>query len=420
MAGATMTRLERTSYGVLLSICACHAINDLLQSLLSAVYPTLKADFNLTFGEIGLVTLAYQLTASLLQPLVGYWSDRRPMPFSLPGGTLFTLAGLLLLSTARTYPGLVAGACVLGVGSSVFHPESSRVALMASGGRPGLAQSLFQVGGNVGSALGPLGAAVVVLRWGRASLGGFGLLALVSTVILSAVGVWYGRHVPAPAAAGASRPGPSVAGPRLSPVRVGASLAVLLALIFSRFAYLASFTSYYTFYLIQHFGVSLHGAQMHLFVFLAATALGTLAGGPLGDRFGRKGVIWFSILGALPLTVLLPHANLFWTGVLAVVVAFVLASAFPAIVVYGQDLLPGRVGMVSGLFFGLAFGAAGSAAALLGRLADARGIDAVFRACAALPALGVLTALLPGLGGSVQGSAARTSAHMAPVESRTE
>lgn len=414
-----MDRVERTSYRVLLSICACHAINDMLQSLLPAVYPTLKADLNLTFGQIGLVTLAYQLTASLLQPLVGLWSDRRPMPFSLPAGTIFTLAGLVLLSTAATYPGLLTGACILGVGSSMFHPESARVATMASGGRPGLGQSLFQVGGNVGSALSPLGAAFVVLRWGRGSLGAFGGLALVSTVILSGVGLWYRRNIP-PRDAGPRRKKAPPVGPALSTGRIAGTLAVLLVLIFSRFAYLSSFTNYYAFYLIHHFGVSLHDAQMHLFTFLAATSAGTLAGGPLGDRFGRKGVIWFSILGVLPFTLLLPYTDFFWTRVLSVVIAFVLATAFPAIVVYGQELMPGRVGMVSGLFFGLAFGAAGSGAALLGRLADGRGIEAVFRVCSYLPSLGILAALLPSLGVARQGSAARTSAQVAPVATRTE
>jgi FSR family fosmidomycin resistance protein-like MFS transporter len=417
-----MNRVERTSYGVLLAICGCHAINDMLQSLLAAVYPTLKADFNLTFGQIGLVTLAYQLTASMLQPLVGLWADRRPMPFSLPGGTLFTFTGLFLLSTARTYPGLVAGACILGIGSSVFHPESSRVARMASGGRPGLAQSLFQVGGTLGSALGPLGAAVVVVRWGRASLGAFAGLALVSAVVLSGVGVWYARHglsrLGAAAAAAAAARDP--AHEPLPPAHVAGYLAVLLALIFSKFAYLSSITSYYTFYLIHHFGISVHGAQMHLFAFLGAAAVGTLAGGPLGDRFGRKRIIWFSILGVLPFTLVLPYADLFWTRALSMVIGFTLASAFPAIVVYGQELLPGRVGLVAGLFFGLSFGAAGSSAALLGQLADARGIEAVYRVCAFLPALGVLAALLPNLGAPRQGSAARTSAHMAPAASRTD
>jgi FSR family fosmidomycin resistance protein-like MFS transporter len=412
-----MNRTERISYGVLLSVCACHAINDMIQSLLSAIYPTLKSDFNLTFGQIGAVTLAYQLTASMLQPLVGLSSDREPRPFSLPAGTVFTFAGLLMLSTAKSYPALVVGACVLGVGSSIFHPESSRVANMASAGHPGLAQSLFQMGGNVGSTLGPLAAAFVVLRWGKSSLSAFGGLALLSTCILTGVGLWYRRHLVAHLH---SRHGPAVpTHPTLSRKRVAATLSVLVFLIFSRFAYSAGFANYYTFYLMHHFRLAPAAAQVQLSLFLAAGSAGTLAGGPLADRFGRKGVIWVSILGVLPLTLALPYLGLSGTEWLGAVVAFVLTTSFPAIVVYGQELLPGRIGMVSGLFYGLAFGAAGCAAALLGLVADWRGIDAVFKACSLLPVLGVLTALLPDLGAR-QGSSALTSAQVAPVASRTE
>jgi MFS transporter, FSR family, fosmidomycin resistance protein len=398
---------QKTAFGVLLSICLCHLINDMLQSLLAAVYPTLKAEFTLSFAQIGLVTLGYQITASLLQPLVGIYADRRPTPFSLPIGTLFSFAGLLILSVAPSYATLVLGACVLGVGSSVFHPESSRVARMASGGRPGLAQSLFQVGGNIGGALGPAAAAVVVLRWGRASLGVFSLLALVSTAILTGVGLWYARHglsrLASPGGVShATRPAA-----QLTRGQVKGSIAILLALIFSKFVYIASFTSYYTFYLMQRFDVSVKDAQLHLVTFSASVAAGTLAGGPLGDRFGRKHVIWFSILGALPFTLLLPYVDLFWTSMLTVAIGFILASAFPAIVVYGQELIPGRVGMVSGLFFGLSFGAAGLGAALLGVLADAKGIVDVYRLCAFLPALGMLAAFLPDLGSSDAARGAR-------------
>ncbi|MGH7272168.1 MAG: MFS transporter, partial [Polyangiaceae bacterium] len=401
-----MKKTTKTAFGVLFAICACHLINDMLQSLLAAIYPNLKSEFHLTFAQIGFVTLAYQLTASLLQPIVGLSADRRPMPFSLPGGTLFTFAGLLTLCTAQTYPLLVAGACILGIGSSIFHPESSRVARMASGGRPGLAQSLFQVGGNVGSALGPLGAALVVLRWGRHGLAWFSTFALLSTCILSGVGVWYKRFGIARLATGATAPRGSLTTPSgtdsdARPARdarhVKRTLAVLLALIFSKFVYLASLTSYYTFYLIKRFDVSIRNSQLHLFAFLAATAVGTVVGGPLGDRFGRKRVIWFSVIGVLPFTMMLPHADLFWTGALSVAIGLVLASAFPAIVVYGQELIPGRVGMVSGLFFGLSFGAAGLGAALLGEIADATSIETVFHICAFLPAIGVLAALLPDL-----------------------
>ncbi len=394
-----MKEPERPAFGVLLAICTCHLINDMLQSLLAAVYPTLKPEFGLSFAQIGLVTLAYQLTASLLQPVVGLYADRRPTPFSLPIGTLFTFVGLLTLSAAQSYPLLLTGACVLGMGSSVFHPESSRVARMASGGRPGLAQSLFQVGGNVGSALGPLGAAIVVVRWGRRGLGGFSVLALVSTAILLGVGLWYKRHGLARLAGGRRAPRAASATGTLSRSQVKRSIAVLMALVFSKFVYLASIGSYYTFYLMHRFGVSVQSAQMHLFVFLAAAAAGTLTGGPLGDRFGRKHVIWFSVLGVLPFTLALPYASLFWTGPLTVAIGLVLASAFPAIVVYGQELIPGRIGLVAGLFFGLSFGAAGTGAALLGVLADATSLELVYRVCAFLPALGMLAALLPDLDG---------------------
>jgi FSR family fosmidomycin resistance protein-like MFS transporter len=365
-----------------------------------ASYPTLKAEFHLTFAQIGLVTLAYQLTASLLQPVVGLYADRKPAPFSLAGGTLFTFAGLMVIASAPTYATMVAGACVLGMGSSVFHPESSRVARMASGGRPGLAQSLFQVGGNVGSALGPVAAAIIVLRWGRRGMGRFSLIALVSTCVLFGVGLWYRRHGLGRLTDGRRGPEGSARPSGLSAARVRGAIAVLMALVFSKFVYLAGFTSYYTFYLMHRFGVSLASAQMHLFAFLAAAAGGTLAGGPLGDRFGRKQVIWFSILGVLPFTLALPYADLAWTRALSVVIAFVLASAFPAIVVYGQELIPGRVGLVAGLFFGLSFGAAGLGAALMGRLADATSLEQVYRLCSVLPALGFLAALLPDVGSS--------------------
>jgi len=394
-----MNETGKTAYGVLWSVCFCHLINDMLQALLAAAYPTLKADLHLDFTQIGLVTLAYQLTASILQPVIGFSADRRPLPFSLPGGTLFTFAGLLILSRAQSYGLLLLGASILGMGSSVFHPEASRVARMASGGRYGLAQSLFQVGGNIGSALGPAGAAIVVVRWGQRSLGFFSLLALVSTVVLSGVGLWYKRHGISRLAASRSAPPRSRSARSLSRTRVSWSMAVLLALIFSKFVYLASFTSYYTFYLIHRFDVSVRSAQLHLFALLAAVAVGTISGGPLGDRLGRKNIIWFSILGALPFTLALPYADLFWTGVLSLLVGFVLASAFPAIVVYGQELIPGRIGVVSGLFFGLSFGSAGLGAALLGRLADATSIEHVYRVAAFLPAIGVLAALLPDLRG---------------------
>jgi FSR family fosmidomycin resistance protein-like MFS transporter len=395
-----MKPLEKPVLRIILAICFCHLINDMLQSLLVATYPSLKSEFHLSFAQIGLVTLAYQLTASMLQPLVGLYADRRPAPFSLPIGTLFTFTGLVVIATATGYGTLLAGASVLGIGSSVFHPESSRVARMAAGSRPGLAQSLFQVGGNAGSALGPVAAAVIVLRWGRIGMGVFSCVALVSTVVLFAVGLWYRRHGLERLALVRERETSrtSHGGANLSKARVRLTVALLLTLVFSKFVYLAGFTSYYTFYLMHRFGVSIADAQLHLFVFLAAAAAGTLAGGPLGDRFGRKQVIWFSILGVLPFSLALPYADLGWTGILSVVIAFTLASAFPAIVVYGQELIPGRVGLVAGLFFGLSFGTAGIGAALMGRLADATSVETVYRLCSVLPALGLLAAFLPDIG----------------------
>ena len=382
-----------TVFSVILAISFCHLLNDMMQSLLPAIYPELKARFGLTFSQIGLVTLAYQITASLLQPVVGLYADKRPTPLALPGGTLFTLAGLTVLSVAHNFEILLAGACLLGVGSSVFHPESSRVARMASGGRHGLAQSLFQVGGNAGSAVGPLAAALIVVRFGQSSLAAFALLALLSCAVLWNVSVWYRTHGLTRLASAAKARG-AAALPRKEAI---GGIAVLLALIFSKYVYLASLTSYFTFYLIERFHISVEHAQMHLFAFLAGVAVGTVAGGPLGDRFGRKYVIWFSILGTLPFTLLLPHVDLFWTGPITVVIGLILASAFPAIVVFAQELVPGKVGMISGLFFGFSFGMGGLGAAALGWFADKAGIEAVYGVCAFLPAIGLLAALLPKL-----------------------
>ncbi len=383
-----------TVFSVILAISFCHLLNDMMQSLLPAIYPNLKANFGLSFGQIGLVTLAYQITASLLQPLVGLYADRRPTPLALPGGTLFSLAGLTVLSMAHAYPVLLLGASLLGVGSSVFHPESSRVARMAAGGRHGLAQALFQVGGNVGQALGPLAAALVVVRWGQSSLAAFALLALLSGSVLWTVSVWYRNHGLERLKAVSKRGPGHIDLPR---GKAMGALAVLLAMIFSKYVYLASLTSYYTFYLMHRFHIPVRDAQLHLFLFLTAVAVGTVAGGPLGDRFGRKYVIWFSILGALPFTLLLPFADLFWTGPLTVMIGLILASAFPAIVVFAQELAPGKVGMISGLFFGFSFGMGGLGAAGLGALADATSIETVYRVCAFLPAIGLLAAFLPNL-----------------------
>jgi FSR family fosmidomycin resistance protein-like MFS transporter len=383
-----------TVFWVILAIGFGHLLNDMMQSLLPAIYPNLKARLGLTFGQIGLISLAYQITASLLQPLVGLYADRRPTPMALPGGTLFSLAGLAVLSVAHAYGLVILGACLLGMGSSVFHPESSRVARMAAGGRPGLAQSLFQVGGNVGSALGPLAAALVVVRWGQSSLAAFALLALLSGAVLWNVGVWYKAHGLAKLTSGAGRRAASPAPPRAVAIR---GVVVLLALIFSKYVYLGSLTNYFTFYLIHRFHLTVADAQLHLFAFLAAVATGTLLGGPVGDRIGRKAVIWVSILGILPFTLALPYADLFWTGPLTVAIGLILASAFPAIVVFAQELVPGQVGMISGLLFGFSFGMGGLGAAALGLMADATGIDAVYRLCAFLPAIGLLAALLPNI-----------------------
>jgi FSR family fosmidomycin resistance protein-like MFS transporter len=389
-----------TVFGVIMAISFCHLLNDMMQSLLPAVYPTLKTDLRLNFGQIGLVTLAYQVTASILQPLVGLYADKRPTPLALPGGTLFSLAGLSVLSIAHSYGLVLAGASLLGMGSSVFHPESSRIARMAAGGRHGLAQSLFQVGGNAGQALGPLAAAIVIVRWGQSSLVLFALLALLAGAVLWNVSRWYRHH----GLARLQRGGLATVDNALPKGSAARGIAILLALIFSKYVYLASLTSYFTFYLIHRFGVSVQVAQLHLFAFLAAVAVGTVAGGALGDRFGRKYVIWFSIMGALPFTLLLPHANLFWTTPLTVTIGLILASAFPAIVVFAQELVPGKVGMISGLFFGFSFGMGGLGAAGLGWLADRTSIETVYQVCAFLPAIGLLTILLPDVEGKRRGA----------------
>jgi FSR family fosmidomycin resistance protein-like MFS transporter len=392
-SAAASQHATTTAFSVLAAISFCHMLNDMMQSLLPAIYPILKDNYGLSFGEIGLLTLTFQVTASLLQPLIGLFTDKRPQPYSLAAGMAFSFVGLLLLSRAASYPVLLIAAAFVGTGSAVLHPESSRVARMAAGGRPGLAQSLFQVGGNVGASVGPLFAAVIVLRYGQHSVGWFALAAVVAMGLLFGVGRWYASHGMARMRAQSPRDRASP----LSRGRIGAALAVLVALMLSKFVYSASITSYYTFYLIDRFDLSVRAAQLYLFVYLVAVALGTLVGGSLGDRFGRKFVIWFSILGVLPFTLVLPYANLFWTGVLSVPIGMILASAFPAIVVYGQELMPFRVGTVAGLFFGLAFGLGGIGAALIGQLADVAGIQFVFKLCSFLPAIGVLAALLPQL-----------------------
>ena len=385
---------SETTYRILAALGLCHLLNDMLQSVIPAVYPILKTSYHLDFAQIGLITLTVQLTASLLQPMVGLYTDKRSMPYSLPVGMAFTLAGLLLLSMAPSFVAILGAVALVGVGSSVFHPESSRVVRMASGGRHGLAQSIFQVGGNFGTSLGPLLAAFVVLPAGQKSIAWLSAFALVAIVIMTKVGHWYKAHRKPGARARAAAHEHHV---QLSPRKVGVSLGILVALVFSKFFYLVSLTSYYTFFLIQKFHVSVQTAQIYLFVFLGAVAAGTIIGGPVGDRIGRKYVIWVSILGVLPFTLPLPYVNLFWTGILSVIIGMVLASAFTAIVVYAQDLVPGKVGAVSGLFFGLAFGMGGIGAALLGQLADVTSITFVYKVCSFLPAIGLLTAFLPNI-----------------------
>ena len=399
MSQATTTAVPAktgtTAFPVLAAISVCHLLNDMMQSLLPAIYPILKGGFDLSFSQIGLLTLTYQVVASLLQPVIGLFTDRRPQPYSLPFGMGSTLLGLVTLAFAANYAMLLVGAVFLGIGSSIFHPESSRLARLASGGAHGLAQSLFQVGGNIGSSLGPLLAAFFILPRGRESLAWFALAALAGMAILTALGHWYKSNGHATPAKRRAATGPG----RLTSRQVGGAIAVLIALIFSKFFYLASITSYYIFYLMHHFGLPTETAQLCLFVFLASAAVGTFIGGPIGDRIGRKSVIWGSILGVVPFTLALPYVGLGATIALSIVIGLVLSSAFSAIVVYAQELMPGRVGMVSGLFFGLAFGMGGVGAAALGGLADLTSIEFVYRVCSFLPLIGLLTAFLPDVEG---------------------
>jgi FSR family fosmidomycin resistance protein-like MFS transporter len=382
---------------VLAAISFSHLLNDTIQSLLPSIYPILKTSYNLSFSQVGLMTLTLMVTASVLQPVVGLYTDKRATPYSLVYGMTFSLLGLLLLSVAGRMATLLLAAGLIGVGSAVFHPESSRVARMASGGRHGLAQSVFQVGGNVGSALGPLLAAFLVLPRGQSSIAWASGVALLAIAVLWKVGGWSSAQHRSPrvAQSGHTTHHHHV---DVSAARVRVSIAVLVALIFSKYFYLASLTNYYTFYLINHFRVSVQAAQIDLFIFLGAVAAGTILGGPIGDRFGRKLVIWVSILGVFPFTFALPYADLFWTRLLTVAIGLILASAFSAIVVYAQELMPGRIGLISGLFFGFAFGMGGLGAAVLGRLADATSIVFVYKVCAYLPLIGLLTGFLPDLG----------------------
>jgi len=408
---------ERTVFKILLAISFCHLLNDTVQSLLPAIYPLLKATFHLNLGQIGIIAFTSQLTASILQPIVGLYTDRRPQPYSLAVGMGVTLIGLLAFSVAPSYIAVLGAAALVGIGSAIFHPESSRIARMASGGQHGTAQSFFQLGGNAGSALGPL-MALALIR-GQSGIAWFSLLALLGIVLLSNVGSWAKLHKD-------YRPKSNVVdeqqllakhsgghAPALPPRKVAVALAILVALMFSKFFYLSSLMSYYTFFLMNKFGVSIRDAQFHLFVFLGAVAAGTFIGGPVGDKIGRKYVIWCSILGVLPFTLVLPYVNLFWTSILSVVIGLILASAFSAILVYAQELMPGRIGAVSGLFFGFAFGLGGIGAALLGKLADLTSLSFIYHVCAFLPAIGILTAFLPNL----EPAKNKTAAPLAPAES---
>jgi len=392
---------EKTVFKILLTISFCHLLNDTIQSLMPSIYPLLQKTFHFNYWQVGRIALTSQMTASILQPLVGLYTDRRPKPYSLAVGMGITMIGLLAFSMAPSYGTILAAAALVGIGSAVFHPESSRIARMASGGQHGMAQSLFQVGGNAGSALGPLLAYAFIT--GQSSIAWFSLLALFAIVLLTNVGTWFRNHPfhrPQPVSmAPAHLVSMDSASPHsaLAPKKVALALAILVALMFSKFFYLASLMNYYTFYLMGKFHLSVQNAQLHLFLFLAAVAAGTFIGGPVGDKIGRKYVIWCSILGVLPFTLVLPYSNLFWTSILSVAIGFILASAFSAILVYAQELMPGRIGAVSGLFFGFAFGMGGIGAALLGKLADLTSINFVYHVCAFLPAIGILTAFLPNL-----------------------
>ena len=404
---APLRSADAATFSIILALSFSHFLNDMIQSLVPALYPMLKVAYGLSFAQIGLITLTMQITSSVLQPAVGHFADRRPQPYSLAVGMGVTLVGLWLLAMASSYPLLLIAATMVGAGSAVFHPEASRVARMASGGRHGLAQSLFQVGGNVGSATGPILAAFIVLPRGQGSIGWFSAAALLAMAVLFAVGNWHWRER---AATVQRRVGQAMERHHLSRRKVGWSLAILLALVFSKSFYQTSLGNYYTFYLIEKFGLSVENAQVYLFVFLAAVAVGTLIGGPIGDRIGRKAVIWASILGVIPFTLAMPYVGLAGTVALTVIIGLTLASASTAIIVYAIDLVPGKVGTISGLFFGLSFGLAGIGAALLGRLADMTSIDFVYRLCAFLPLLGLLTVFLPNVG---------RPARPAPVESST-
>jgi MFS transporter, FSR family, fosmidomycin resistance protein len=395
MSDAAPRLVQEATFSIVLALSFAHLLNDMMQSLLPAIYPIIKDAYHLDFGQIGLITLAFQLTASLGQPLVGMYTDRRPQPYSLVAGMGSTLVGLIVLANAGSYMMLLVGAALIGTGSAVFHPESTRMARMASGGRHGFAQSLFQVGGQAGQAFGPLLAAFIVVPRGQASISWFSLAALIAMVLLLQVGHWYKRQSPAPVKARTVTGATAAESAKRAQVGVTLAVTLLVLLMFSKNAYTASLSSYYTFFLIGKFGVSVQASQILLFLFLVAQALGSLIGGHLGDRIGRRKIIWISILGAMPFTLVLPYANLPWTIVLTIIIGMIMASAFPAILVYALELLPGRVGMIAGLFYGVSFGLGALSAAALGELADLTSLEAVYQACAFLPLIGLLTWFLP-------------------------
>jgi len=385
---------ERTIFPILFALSFSHLLNDTIQSLIPAIYPIIKTNYHLSFSQIGLITLTFQLAASLLQPFVGLYTDKKPQPYSLAIGMGFTLTGLVTLSMSENFYTMLLSVCLIGIGSSIFHPEASRMAHAASGGKRGLAQSVFQLGGNAGSSLGPLLAAWIIVPYGQFSVVWFSLIALLAIIILTYVGNWYKGFV---ISRNKNQNTAKITENRFSKGKVAFAISILLLLIFSKYFYMASLTNYFTFYLINKFHVSVQTSQLYLFVFLFSVAAGTLVGGPIGDKIGRKYVIWASILGAAPFAMMLPYANLFWAGVLIVPIGMILASAFSAILVYAQELIPGKVGLVAGLFFGFAFGMGGIGSALIGKLADSKGIDYVFHVCAFLPLLGLITGFLPNI-----------------------
>lgn len=386
------TTIPKTVYPILFAIAFGHLLNDLLQAVIPASYPILKENYNLSFTQIGLITFAYQMAASILQPFVGLYTDKKPKPYSQIFGMCFTLCGIVLLSFATQFYVIIISVILVGIGSSIFHPEASRISFLASGGKRGLAQSVFQLGGNAGTAIGPLLVALIVVPNSQQYIIWFGIVAVMALIVLSRIAVWYQNHLNLRA-----KTKPVIVLPNLTQTQINISVIILLVLIFSKFFYMASMSSYFTFYLIEKFHLSVQDSQFHLFLFLISCAVGTLIGGPLGDKFGRKYVIWFSVLGAAPFTLLLPYVDLFWTGVLSVVIGIIISSAFPAILVYAQELLPKKLGMVSGLFYGFAFGMGGLGSALLGNLADHTSITYVYYLCAYLPLIGIIAFFLPNL-----------------------